>query len=185
VLINTEKLVPQYIDKIYKAILSGHFINENSRKSGYSELYKIIDENEVELRAYFKPLGYILIRRAGYFYFASDNVLEKKSMLNLIIDYIEIIDFFKTLDNNFGVGYYFTISSIENKLSSANMELEDIVLKMKRTKTQNNREFIQKIIDKLKKNGFIEEQDSIRGKYLVLNSYDYIETLLREVEIYE
>lgn len=184
-LIDTEELVPQYIHKIYSAIVNGHFINENSNRGGYAQLYKVIDENEVALRAYFKPLGYILIRRAGYFYFASENALEKRSMLDLMVDYIEIVDFFKTLDSNFGVDYRFTISSIENRLSSGNMELEDIVSKMKRSKSQNNRDFIQKIIDKLKKNGFVEEQDAIKGEYLVLNSYDYIETLLKEVEIYE
>lgn len=184
-LINTEELVPQEIKKIYEAILKGYFINENSYKGGYSQLYKVIDSNEMELRAYFKPLGYILVRRSGYFYFASDDAFEKKSMLELIVDYIDIIDFLKTLDSNFQASYRFTISSIESKLSRGSIELQDSASKMRGINAKSNREFAQKIVDKLKKNGFVEEQNTVKGEYLVLNSYDYIESLLKEVEIYE
>jgi len=184
-LINTEELVPQYIKKIYKVILKGYFINENSHKDGYAELYKVIEANETEIRAYFKPLGYILIRRAGYFYFAHDEALEKESMLELMVDYIDIIDFLKTLDSNFHADYRFTIGSIESKLSSGNIELLDIASKMRGITLKNHREFSQKIVDKLKKNGFVEEQNSVTGEFLVLNSFDYIESLLKEVEIYD
>jgi len=184
-LINTEELVPQYIKKIYETILKGYFINENSYRDGYSQLYQIIDRNEMELRAYFKPLGYILVKRVGYFYFASDDALEKESMLELIVDYIEIIDFLKTLDSNFQASYRFTVSSIESKLSSRNIELQNSASKMRGINAKSNREFAQKIVDKLKKSGFVEEQDSVKGEYIVLNSYDYIESLLKEVEIYE
>jgi len=184
-LINTEELVPQYLKKIYEVILKGYFINENSHKDGYAELYKVIEANETEIRAYFKPLGYILIRRAGYFYFAHDEALEKGSMLELMVDYIDIIDFLKTLDSNFHAGYRFTIGSIESKLSSGNIELLDIASKMRGINLKNHREFSQKIVDKLKKNGFVEEQNSVTGEFLVLNSFDYIESLLKEVEIYD
>jgi len=184
-LINTEELVPQEIKKIYEAILKGYFINENSYKDGYAQLYKVIDANEMELRAYFKPLGYILLRRSGYFYFASEDALLKESMLDLMVDYIDIIDFLKTLDSNFQASYRFSISSIESKLSSGSVELQDSASKMRGINAKNNREFAQKIIDKLKKSGFVEEQDAVKGEYLVLNSYDYIESLLKEVEIYE
>jgi len=184
-LINTEELVPQYIKKIYETILKGYFINENSYKDGYSKLYKVIDSNETELRAYFKPLGYILLRRSGYFYFASDDALEKESMLELMVDYIDIIDFLKTLDSNFQASYRFTISSIESKLGGGSVELQDSASKMRGINAKNHREFAQKIVDKLRKSGFVEEQDAVKGEYIVLNSYDYVESLLKEVEIYE
>jgi len=184
-LIKTEELVPQYIGKIYETILKGYFINENSHKDGYVQLFKIIDQNETELRAYFKPLGYVLIRRAGYFYFASDDALEKESMLELMVDYIDIVDFLKTLDSNFQASYRFTIGSIESKLNGGSIELQDIVSKMRGINAKDNRDFAQKIIDRLKKNGFVEEQNATKGEYLVLNSYDYVESLLKEVEIYE
>jgi len=183
-LIDTKELVPQYIKKIYAAILKGEFINENSRKDGYSQIYKIIDNNEIELRAYFKPLGYSLIKRAGYFYFASDNVVNHTTMLEHIVDYIDIVNFLKILDNNFCVGYSFTISAIESQLNNS-IELQDMASKMRGIHTKNHREFTQKIIERLKKNGFVEEQNMLRGEYIVLNSYDYIESFLREVEVYE
>lgn len=184
-LINTEELVPQYIERIYASLLNGAFINENSKKDGFCELYGVIDNNETELRAYFKPLGYLLIRRAGYFYFSSDDALEKESMLEQVVDYIDIVNFLKTLDSNFSVDYRFAVSSIEKKLSDADIELRDMASKMRGLNAKNHREFAQKIVDRLKKNSFVEEQDSVKGEYLVLNSYDYVESLLKEVEIYE
>jgi hypothetical protein len=183
--INIEELVPQYIKKIYEMILKGTFINENSKKNGHSELYKIIDNNETELRVYFKPLGYILIRRAGYFYFASDDALENQSMLDQIVDYIDIINFLKILDSNFTVDYRFFIASIEKQLSSGDVDLQDTASKMRGINAKTHREFAQKIVERLKKNGFVEEQDAVKGEYIVLNSYDYIESLLKEVEVYE
>jgi hypothetical protein len=183
-LIDTKELIPQYIKRIYEGILKGDFFNENSTKDGYSELYKVIDSNEENLREYFKPLGYILMRRAGYFYFASDEAGESQTLLKYIVDYIDIVDFLKILDSNFSVGYRFTINSMEKRLNS-NVELQDIASKMSGISSKNHREFAQKIVDRLKRNGFVEEQDSTTSEYLVLNSYDYIETFLREVKIYE
>ena len=64
-LINVEELVPQHIGKIYQTILKGGYINENSSKNGNAELYEAIVSRESELRAYFKPLGYALMKREG------------------------------------------------------------------------------------------------------------------------
>ena len=61
----------------------------------------------------------------------------------------------------------------------------DIISKMKGINASSHREFIQKIVDRLKKDGFVEEQNSANSEYLVLNSYDYIEAFLNEVEVYE
>jgi hypothetical protein len=89
-LINTEEILPQQIEKIYQNILKGNFINENSSKNGNSELYDAIVSKESELRAYFKPIGYVLIRREGYFYFAHDGAADSVSALEKIVDYIDI-----------------------------------------------------------------------------------------------
>ena len=183
-LINVEELLPQHIGKIYQTILRGGYINENSSKNGNAELYEAIVSKESELRAYFKPLGYALIKREGYFYFARDDVSDGESSLELIVDYIEIANFFKTLDSNFSVGYRFALTTMEHQLNKS-IELQDLSSKMKGIKASDNREFIQKIVDKLKKDGFIEERDSTKGEYMVLNSYDYIEYFLGEIEIYE
>ena len=183
-LINVEELVPQHIGRIYQTILKGGYINENSSKNGNSELYSAIVSKESELRAYFKPLGYALMKREGYFYFSRDDASEGESALELIVDYIEIANFFKTLDANFSVGYKFSLTAMENQLNT-NIELQDLASKMKGVKAQDNREFIQKIVDKLKKDGFVEERSSVNGEYIVLNSYDYIEYFLGEIEVYE
>lgn len=183
-LVNVEELVPQHIGKIYQTIINGGYINENSSKSGNSELYEAIVSKESELRAYFKPLGYILMKREGYFYFARDDISDGESSLELIVDYIEIANFFKTLDANFSVGYRFSLTTMEHQLNT-NIELQDLSNKMKGIKANDNREFIQKIVDKLKKDGFIEEKNSVSREYMVLNSYNYIEYFLGEIEIYE
>lgn len=183
-LIDVEKLVPQYIEKIYQTILKGGYINENSYKNTNAEIYKAIASNENELRAYFKPLGYALIKREGYFYFSRYDAPDGEAGLNIIVDYIEIANFFKTLDTNFSVGYRFSLTAMEEQLNKS-IELQELANKMKGIKSSNNREFIQKIVDKLRKDGFLEERNISNAEYIVLNSYDYIEYFLGEVEIYE
>ena len=183
-LINVEELLPQQMEKIYQTILKGNFINENSTKNGNSEMYDSIMSKESELRAYFKPIGYVLIKREGYFYFAHDDASDSVSALEKIVDYIDIASFLRTLDSNFSVGYRFRLTSIENQLNN-NIELQELAYKMKGISAKDNREFIQKIIEKLKKDGFVEEINSTNGDYIILNSYEYIETFLGEVEVYE
>ena len=183
-LIETKDLLPQYIQKIYANILKGAFINENSTKNANAEIYDAIVTKEEEIRAYFKPIGYILMRRAGYFYFAHDEASDGEASLQKIVDYIDIVNLLKTLDNNFNVGHRFKLSSIENQLN-ASIELQELAKKMRGISSKNNREFVQKIVEKLKKDGFVEEINSTNAEYLVLNSYDYIELFLSEVEVYE
>jgi murein L,D-transpeptidase YcbB/YkuD len=183
-LINVDELVPQHIEKIYQTILKGAYINENSSKNGNSEMYNAIVSKENELRAYFRPLGYTLLRREGYYYFARDDASDGESALEQIVNYIEIANFLKTLDSNFSVGYRFMLTSMEHQLNR-NLELEELASKMKDIRAGDNREFIQKIVDKLRKDGFVEETNTKSSEFIVLNSYEYIETFLGEVEIYE
>ena len=183
-LIDTKELLPQHLKKIYQMILKGEFINENSSKRDHYEIYEAIATKEVEVREYFKAIGYILFKREGYFYFAHDDASNAPSALERMVDYIEIANFLKMLDSNFGVGYRFRLDSIENLLNN-NIELQEIVLKMKGLNANTNREYIQKLIDRLRKDGFLEESSSTHSEYVVLNSYEYIETFLNEVEIYE
>jgi len=182
--IDVEELVPQHIEKIYQTILRGGYINENSTKNGNAEMYEAIVSKESELRAYFKPLGYILMKREGYFYFAREDASNGETALELIVDYIDIANFFKTLDVNFSVGYRFSLTAMEQQLNS-NIELQELSSKMKGIKANDHREFIQKIVDKLKKDGFLEERNFTNAEYIVLNSYDYIEYFLGEIEVYE
>ena len=183
-LIDTEQLLPQQIQKIYENILKGNFINENSFKNSNSELYEAIMLKESEVRAYFKPIGYVLMKREGYFYFAHDEASDSVSALEKMVDYIDIASFLKTVDSNFGAGYHFRLSSLENQLNNS-IELQDLAYKMKGINAKDNREFIQKIVEKLKKDGFLEETNSTNSEYIILNSYDYIESFLNEVEVYE
>ena len=152
-LINVEELVPQHIGKIYQIILKGGYINENSTKNANAEIYEAMVSKESELRAYFKPLGYILMKREGYFYFAREDASDGEAALELIVDYIDIANFFKTLDVNFSVGYRFSLTAMEQQLNSS-IELQDLSSKMKGIKANDHREFIQKIVDKLRKDGF-------------------------------
>jgi len=183
-LIETKELLPQYMQKIYAIILKGGFINENSSKNSNAEIYEAIISMEAEVRAYFQPIGYILMKRAGYFYFAHDEASDGVGALEKIVDYIDIVNLLKTVDNNFSVGYRFKLSSVEEQFNSS-LELQELAKKMRGINAKNNREFVQKIVEKLKKDGFVEEINGVNAEYIVLNSYDYIELFLNEVEIYE
>ncbi|MDF1875490.1 hypothetical protein JHD48_07065 [Sulfurimonas sp. SAG-AH-194-I05] len=183
-LIDVNELIPQHIERLYQIILKGGYINENSAKNANAELYDAIVTKEHELKSYFRPLGYALMRREGYYYFARDDASDGEAALELIVDYIDIANFLKTLDSNFDIGYRFSLTSMENQLNT-NVELQDLSLKMKGIKSDSHREFIQKIVDKLRKDGFVEERNSVNSEFIVLNSYEYIKSFLDEVEVYE
>ena len=107
--------------------------------------------------------------------------------IDTISDYIEILYFLKTVDNDFSSrnDFTFRLSSLEASLNEK-IELQDIMHKMKAIKkADTNRAFIENLVKKLVNDGFIEEIDTKENKFLVLKSFDYIESFYKEIEVYE
>jgi hypothetical protein len=102
--------------------------------------------------------------------------------------WIDIVDFFKAVDNAFASGYSFSPSEIEVKISV------DAVVKSKADGVRNTlnidekipyREVVIKIIDQLCKDGYAEIENEILHTYKVLSSFKYLEELMNNINIPE
>lgn len=172
-------------DKIFDILSRGQFICANSREDNSDKLYNIIDNeaNFDDYYDYFLGVGFFLEKGDGYYYFAKKelkNDIERK--IEAAYKWIDIVDFFKTFDDNFGVGFRFTPVDIESKLST-NTELKSKLNNL-REGGRNNTDSIAKIIASFK-DDFIELENEITSQYKVLDSFRYLEQLILIINITE
>lgn len=180
--------LPTQTAKIFRMLSRGQFISSNSSDKNISELYKVIDaENTFELLSdYYEHIDFILERGDGYFYFSrpeSKTTLEGK--LRKAYEWIDMLDFFKSFDNTFGVGYRFRPSEILVQLNTnADLEIKLGALgKQVNRKTQN--EILDRVLKKLVDDGFIELESEINHLYKVLDAFKYLEQLIMVINIPE
>jgi len=178
------------LKKIFKKAVNGEFINENSLKSGESNLYRLIVNNANLVKQYFMVIGYELYIDKGFCYFLNtiDNIKDEKinpqdrKEINALVSCMAAFAFFKNINNNFGVikDFEFTISNIENEM--INNPLTQTVIQ-KSDKNVSYRKYIETQLKHLKNNGYIEEVSSKEGKYKTLNSLFYLVDRINSLEI--
>ena len=99
---------------------------------------------------------------------------------------IDILDFFKTFDTSFDVGFRFSPSDIVNQLK-INADLKTKLEKLKKIgvdkKSYSDR--IKKIIEKLEKDNFITLENEISETYKVLTSLNYLKEIITAINIPE
>lgn len=180
--------LPTKTAEIFRLLSRGQFISSNSSNKNISELYKLIDtENTFDiLYDYYKHIDFILERGDGYFYFSrpeSKAVLEMK--LRKAYEWIDILDFFKSYDNTFGVGYRFRPSEILVQLSTnADLEIKLGALG-KQVKRKSQNDILDRLLKKLIDDGFIELESEISHLYKVLDAFKYLEQLIMIINIPE
>jgi hypothetical protein len=109
--------------------------------------------------------------------------LERK--IEISFRWIDMVDFLKCFDNLFSSGFRFTSSEILVKLNV------DAVLKSKLeglkkwTKEEVFQESVNRIIEMLCKEGFVEMENEIFKSYKVLSSFKYLEELINSINIPE
>lgn len=175
---------------IEKCRLSGMFINENSLLSSMANTYSFIQHNYKLVREYFLILGDTLQADDGFYYFykseyESENV--EKAFVTNLIDYIDILKFFTTIDSSFTAknDYVFNIGSLEIKLND-DIELKNMSEKMFFIKKKSTtREFLESLLSKMKNDGYLEVFNSKEGKYKLMKSFKYIEDTINGVAEYE
>lgn len=177
-------LVPPQTAKIFEWLSKGLFINSQSANKEQEELYEVIATNYEALQAYFQPLNFQLERGPSYFFFSrtiAKTSLEDK--LTKLYRYIDALDFFLSYAPGFGVGYRFETEKIllacqedrllKRKLRSLDSRTDQIPDKLKR------------VLDMLAKDQFIEAEDDAKKSYRVLHAFEYLETLLKRIQIDE
>lgn len=179
----------KYTSEIFNVLRKGEFICSNSPKDNIKKLYRVLeDEEEFEnLYEYFYQINYILEQGNEYFYFSRiENNADLDKKLEKAFNWIDILDFFKTFDSSFDVGFRFSPSDIVNQLKN-NADLKSKLEKLKKVSKdkKTNSERIKKIIEKLEKDNFVTLENEITETYKVLTSLNYLKDIITAINIPE
>jgi len=182
--------IPKRTDEIFYILSGGQFICSNSTDNSTIKLYDIIDENYEILYEYFSAIGFLLEKGDEFYYFSRKNEskvdLERK--LKVACKWIDILDFFETYNDTFVPGYSFTIHDIAVKIKV------DAVLKNKVDGLRNvlklddktpYDEVIGRMVEDLRKDGFIDIENEISKTYKILASFKYLKELVININIPE
>ena len=180
---------PKHTATIFEILSKGQFICSNSSDELIRKLYNTIDEeqNFEFLYEYFLNINFILERGNEYFYFSRmENKIDLERKIEQAFKWIDILDFLKTYDNSFGAGYRFSPSDILVK-TKVDAELKTKLESLKKYSAgkEKHLEIIEKILETLEKDKFIEMENTITHQYKVLTSFHYLEQLVMTIHIPE
>ena len=183
-------MITKYTSDIFEILRRGQFICSNSPDANIQTLYKILeDENTFEdLYEYFYQINYILEQGDEYFYFSRPNEknIDIERKIEKAFGWIDILDFLKTYDSAFTVGFRFTVYEIHNHLkNNADLKTKLENLKKLGSDKKNYIDRIKKIIEKLEKDNYITLENEITETYKVLTSLNYLIDLVNTINIPE
>lgn len=172
--------------EIFEILSKGQFISSNSVDENLRRLYLVIDENFDELYDYFAAIRFYLTKGDEYFHFVRmENKTDIERKLRQAMKWIDILDFLKSFDNSFSSGYRFTPSDVLVRLN-LDAELKDKLTALKKyTDKEKYDESIDKIMEMLAKDGFVEEENTISRTYKVTAAFHYMEQLVLSINIPE
>lgn len=179
--------VPKHTSDIFEILSKGQFLCSNSGKESNRKLYNIVDENFDDLYDYFKSINLILERGDEYFMFTrQENKTDLERKLEAAFKWIDILDFFKTVDQSFSVGYRFTPSDILVKLLvDVNLKNKLEGLKKYSGGKEKHAEILDKVLDLMRRDNFIELENEINNTYKTLASFHYLERLILSINVPE
>jgi hypothetical protein len=177
--------LPRQTAKIFETLSKGGFISSNSTDPGMRELYEVVDTSFDELCDYFIHINFILERGDEYFFFARPERKEDMDRkLEQAYRWIDILDFFKAYNSSFGPGTRFTPSAITQQCT-VNAELKAKLEGMRKyTGSEDSLpQRVRKLVDLLRKEGFIELESEHLDTWKVLSSIRYMERLIELINI--
>ena len=179
--------VPKQTSEIFEILSKGQFICSNSCKVETRKLYNVIDENFDDLYDYFKEINLILEKGDEYYMFTRGDKETKTDIerkIEAAFKWIDILDFFKTFDHSFGAGYRFTPAEILIKLS-VDVDLKNKLegLKKYAAGREKHAEILEKILNDLRRDNFIDLEVDISNSYKTLSSFHYLERLVLSINI--
>ena len=170
--------------KVYERLIRGGFLAVDSSKTDIKHLYQDVEENYEEYAEFFKQIGFRLECGNGYFYFSAVNESkgEIERRLTTFCKWIDYLDFLKTFDTTFSVGYQFSKARIVNEID-VNADLKD---KARHLFSQQKSfpEKVEKLIGELDSMGFAELIEEETATYKVTSAFRYAEELVNLLTIY-
>ncbi|MEM8522036.1 hypothetical protein [Flavobacterium sp. PL12] len=182
-------MITKYTSEIFDVLRRGQFICSNSPNENIQTLYKILDDQDTfeDLYEYFYQINYILEQGNEYFYFSRvENNVDLERKLEKAFNWIDILDFFKTFDSSFDVGFRFSPADIVNQLKN-NADLKTKLESLKKISgdQKNYTDRVKKIIERLEKENFITLENELSETYKVLTSFNYLKDIITTINIPE
>ena len=104
----------------------------------------------------------------------------------IVMKWIDVIDFLKTFDISFGSGMRFRAADILARLSvDADLKSKLEGLKKYTSGKDKHSDIMEKVLDMLEKDNFIEIENDISQEYKTLASFAYLEKLVLIINIPE
>ena len=179
--------LPNHTSDIFEILSKGQFICSNSCKDSTRKLYNIIDEYREELTEYFEAINLKLVKEDEYYMFTrTENKTDLERKIEAAFKWIDILDFLKTYDHSFGSGYRFTPADILSKMA-VDVDLKNKLegLKKYAAGKEKHAEILDKILDQLRKDNFIDLENEITNSYKTLASFHYLEKLILTLNLPE
>ena len=174
----------RYTERIFEILSKGKFISSNSVSAEIKRYYDEIEDGFEEYYGYFEGIGFVLESGDGYYYFSRrEQRVDIERKLEAFGKWIDYLDFMKTFNASFGVGFVFRKAQIMDQLSC------DIELKEKSSKLfpdlKRHDDVVDKIIDELEKQGFAELENEMESSYKVTSAFHYLEEMIDCITVNE
>lgn len=174
----------RYTTEIFETLSKGKFISANTLDKTQQHWFDDIEDNFQEYYDFFIQIGYSLEGGNGYWFFTRPmSKVDLESKIKSLMKWIDNLSFLKSFNSLFGSGFTFTKADILVQFS-CNVELKNLISKMFSGKSSNE-DKIDALINDLMREGFIEIENEIEGRYKVLNSFGYIEEIVQKIDITE
>jgi len=173
--------IPKQAPEIFSILSRGHFISSNGSKG---KLYDIIShqENYPALKELYGHTGYVLERGHNYYYFSQPDELtqtvEKK--LEQFAYYIDVMDFFSSMDQKPTVGTRYRVTQIAEECFSNERLKQKIIALSRREKMVDK---VSEIAGDLAQSGFFEQEDE--DTFKVMDAIHYLEQVISLIIIEE
>lgn len=179
--------IPKQSAEVFEILSKGQFICSNSTKDATRRLYLAISEDVDTYSEYYAGLNFVLEEGDECYYFArSESRAELERKLDIAMKWIDIIDFLKTYDNSFGSGTRFRIADILARLGvDADLKNKLDGLKKYAPAKEKYSDILERVLDQLEKDNFIELENNISQEYKTLASFSYLEKLVLTINIPE
>jgi hypothetical protein len=175
--------LPPNTHRIFEILSSGKFIC--SLSYAYRDEYEVLADDSIfeDLQAYFQTIHYELEKGEGYFYFAKTQQDKQKAedKMERLSRYIDIFAFLGAMDTKPHIGSVLRPSQIAEECSSnpaLQNRLNSIAMKEVREATTWIGK-IRAVLRELADDFFLERKDDEQENYIVLNSFQYLQTIIR------
>jgi len=171
--------IPKQTPEIFSILSRGQFISSNGSRG---KLYDIVsyEDNYTLLKEFFSYTGYTLEHGHNYYYFSQPEEpnmsLEKK--LEQFAYYIDVMDFFSSMDQKPTVGTRYRVTQIAEECFS-NERLKQKILALSRREKMVDK--VAEIANDLTQSGFFEQEDE--DTYKVMDAIHYLEQVISLITI--